>query len=63
MGAPPVFLVPAYCRFNWASLGLEPPPMGNQWLRRGPDLRPVDTGTGEIIEVIHGLFVRRTAAP
>ena len=53
---PPVFLVPAYYYANWAPLGLPPPPMGDQWVRYGPDLLLVDTGTGRVIEVVYGVF-------
>ena len=35
---PPVFLVPDYYYTDWATLGLEPPPPGFQWVRYGPDL-------------------------
>jgi hypothetical protein len=53
---PPVFLVPAYFYLDWAELGLTPPPMGDQWVRYGPDLLLVDTGTGAIVEVIYDVF-------
>jgi hypothetical protein len=53
---PPLFLAPAYYYTDWATLGLEPPPPGAQWLRYGPDLLLVDVSTGNVIEVVPDVF-------
>ncbi len=53
---PPLFLVPDYYYDDWEDLGLEPPPPGFQWVRYGPDLLLVDTSTGEIADVVYGVF-------
>jgi hypothetical protein len=53
---PPVFLVADYYYTDWATLGLEPPPPGFQWVRYGPDLLLVNVGTGQITDVIYGAF-------
>jgi Ni/Co efflux regulator RcnB len=53
---PPFFLVPAYFFADWATLGLEPPPPGTQWVRYGPDLLLVDVSNGQVIDVAYGVF-------
>jgi Nickel/cobalt transporter regulator len=53
---PPVFLTPDYFYPEWAGLGLDPPPPGYQWVRYGPDLLLVDVNTGEVAEVVYGVF-------
>jgi hypothetical protein len=53
---PAVFLVPAYYYANWAALGVSPPPPGFQWVRYGPDLVLVDVNTGQITDVVYGVF-------
>jgi Nickel/cobalt transporter regulator len=53
---PPLFLVPDYYYPEWAALGLEPPPPGDQWVRYGPDLLLVDMTTGQVIDVAYGVF-------
>ncbi|MEO7027139.1 MAG: RcnB family protein [Caulobacteraceae bacterium] len=53
---PPIFLSPAYVFTNYAMLGLDAPPDGSQWVRYGPDLILVDSRTGEILDVIDGVF-------
>jgi hypothetical protein len=53
---PPIFLAPQYYYPDWATLGLDPPPPGAQWVRYGPDLLLVDVGTGSVIEVVPGVF-------
>jgi len=53
---PPLFLAPQYYYADWATLGLAPPPPGAQWVRYGPDLLLVDIGTGNVIEVVPGVF-------
>jgi Nickel/cobalt transporter regulator len=53
---PPLFLVPDYYYADWATLGLEPPPPGAQWVRYGPDLLLVDTTSGQVLDVAYGVF-------
>ena len=53
---PPLFLAPEYYYSDWAALGLDPPPPGTQWVRYGPDLLLVDVGTGNVIQVVPGVF-------
>ena len=53
---PPLFLAPDYYYPEWAALGLEPPPPGDEWVRYGPDLLLVDTTTGQVIDVAYGVF-------
>ena len=53
---PPLFLVPAYYYADWATLGLDPPPPGAQWVRYGPDLLLVDVSTGQVLDVAYGVF-------
>jgi hypothetical protein len=53
---PSVFLASAYYYADYASLGFPPPPPGQQWVRYGPDLLLVDTASGQIIEVVPGVF-------
>jgi Ni/Co efflux regulator RcnB len=53
---PPLFLVPAYYYTDWATLGLEPPPPGAQWVRYGPDLLLVDVSSGQVLDVAYGVF-------
>jgi Ni/Co efflux regulator RcnB len=53
---PPLFLSPDYYYADWAALGLDPPPPGDEWVRYGPDLLLVDTTTGQVVDVIYGVF-------
>lgn len=53
---PPVFLVQDYWYGDWASLGLDPPPPGYEWVRYGPDLLLVNVTTGEVAETAYDVF-------
>ena len=53
---PPLFLAREYWYADWAALGVPPPPPGDQWVRYGPDLLLVDVTTGQVIEVVPGVF-------
>jgi Ni/Co efflux regulator RcnB len=53
---PPLFLAPAYYYSDWATLGLDPPPPGFQWVRYGPDLLLVNIATGQVVDVVYGAF-------
>jgi Ni/Co efflux regulator RcnB len=50
---PPLFLTPDYYYADWATLGLDPPQPGFQWVRYGPDLLLVNVTTGEVVETIY----------
>ena len=53
---PPLFLAQDYWYADWAALGLDPPPPGDEWVRYGPDLLLVDVTTGQVVDVIYGAF-------
>jgi Ni/Co efflux regulator RcnB len=54
---PPLFWrTPTYYYPGWAALGLPPPPPGDQWIQYGPDLLLVNVTTGEIVNVVYGVF-------
>jgi Ni/Co efflux regulator RcnB len=53
---PPLFLAPSYYYQGWAALGLEAPPPGYSWVRFGPDLLEVNLTTGEVEDVVYGVF-------
>ena len=53
---PPLFLAREYWYADWAALGVPPPPPGDQWVRYGPDLLLVDVTTGQVVEVVPGVF-------
>jgi Ni/Co efflux regulator RcnB len=56
LALPPVFLAPDYYYADWATLGLEPPQPGFQWVRYGPDLLLVDVNTGQVVDAAYGVF-------
>lgn len=53
---PSVFLASPFFFAGWASMGLQPPPPGFQWVRQGPDVVLVNLRTGQIIDVAYGVF-------
>jgi Ni/Co efflux regulator RcnB len=53
---PPLFLTPDYYYADWATLGLDPPQPGFQWVRYGPDLLLVNVTTGEVVDTIYDAF-------
>ena len=53
---PPLFLAPAYFYADWATLGLDPPQPGFQWVRYGPDLLLVNVTTGAVVDTVYGVF-------
>jgi hypothetical protein len=53
---PPLFLAPAYYYTDWATLGLDPPQPGFQWVRYGPDLLLVNVTTGAVVDTVYGVF-------
>lgn len=54
---PSVFLAPAFFYAGWAGLGLQAPVPGYSWVRYGSDLLLVNLRTGEIEDVIYGVFL------
>jgi len=56
MALPPIFLAQTYWYADWAALGLPPPQAGFQWVRYGPDLLLVDLNTGQVVDVVYGVF-------
>ena len=53
---PPIFWIPDYYIFDYSDYGVEPPPGGFQWVRYGPDLLLINTGTGDVANVVYGAF-------
>jgi Ni/Co efflux regulator RcnB len=53
---PGLFLAPAYYYTDWAGLGLSPPDPGFEWVRYGPDLLLVNVSTGQVVDVVYGVF-------
>ena len=56
MVLPPLFLAPAYFYADWAALGLVAPEAGFQWVRYGPDMLLVNVTTGQVVDVVYGVF-------
>jgi Ni/Co efflux regulator RcnB len=53
---PSLFLAPTYYYAYWATLGLQPPPPGFQWVRYGPDLLLVNVNTGNAVDAAYGVL-------
>jgi Ni/Co efflux regulator RcnB len=53
---PVMFLTSTYYFNNWATLGIQPPPPGYQWVRFGPDLLLVQLGTGYVAYAMRNVF-------
>ena len=53
---PQLLFSSAYYFTDYASLGLDAPPYGYQWVRYGPDVVLVNIRTGEILDVVSGVF-------
>lgn len=53
---PALFLAPAFIYGGWAAIGLQPPPPGYAWVRYGPDLLEVNVSTGQVVDVVYGVF-------
>ncbi len=53
---PPILFGPSYYYSGWAALGLEEPLPGYSWVRYGPDLLLVNLYTGEVEDVVYGVF-------
>lgn len=55
---PAIFLGASYRFYDYAAVGVGPPPPGYYWVRYGPDLLLVQRGTRRITDVIYGAFYR-----
>lgn len=53
---PRFFLVPDYFITDYYAFGLQPAPYGYQWVRVGFDVLLVNAYTGQIVEVVPGVF-------
>jgi Ni/Co efflux regulator RcnB len=53
---PNLLFAPNYFYPGWAALGLQAPLPGYSWVRFGPDLLLVNLGTGEVEDVVYGVF-------
>lgn len=56
-------LVDAYFIYDFLALGLMEPPYGDRWVRFGPDALLVDPRTGQVLDVIYGVYDDGTYAP
>jgi Ni/Co efflux regulator RcnB len=54
---PSLFWAPTYFYTDYVTLGLEEPAPGYDWIRFGPDLLLVNIATGEIEDVVYGVFL------
>ena len=57
MRLPPVLFGPGYIFPGWGPLGLQAPAPGYAWVRFGPDLLLVNQVTGEVEDVVYGVFL------
>ncbi|MDR3511894.1 MAG: RcnB family protein [Caulobacteraceae bacterium] len=53
---PPLFWGEDYWLMDYWMFSLSPPPYGYVWVRYGDDALLIDRATGEIVEVIYGVF-------
>jgi Ni/Co efflux regulator RcnB len=53
---PRLFLGAAYIFGDYSDYGLGAPPAGDEWVRYGPDLLLVDIDSGQIVDVVYGVF-------
>ncbi len=53
---PSIFLAPTFYFDDYYTAGLYPPPPGHRWVRYGPDLLLVDLRSGEVDDVVYGVF-------
>jgi Ni/Co efflux regulator RcnB len=53
---PPVYWAPQYLIGDYWLFGLQVPPAGYEWVRDDDDAILVDTATGEILQVVYGVF-------
>lgn len=53
---PRAFWAPEYFLSDYWLFSLEVPPVGYEWVRNGPDALLIDTNSGEILQVVYGVF-------
>lgn len=53
---PAAFFVNSYWLTNYLAFGLDPPPPGLVWVRYGDDALLVDRYSGEVVQVVYGVF-------
>ena len=53
---PALFFAQQYWINNYAMFTLDPPPPGTIWVRYGNDALLVDRNSGEVIQVVYGIF-------
>jgi len=53
---PALFFGQQYWLSDYYDFGLEAPPPGTVWVRYGDDALLIDRDTGEVIQVVHGVF-------
>jgi Ni/Co efflux regulator RcnB len=53
---PPMYFVRSYWLIDFLIYGLMAPPPGCIWVRYGPDALLIDLETGEIVQVVYGVF-------
>jgi Ni/Co efflux regulator RcnB len=53
---PAFFFTSNYWILDWGNFYLDPPPPGTVWVRVGDDALLIDRYTGEVIEVVYGIF-------
>ncbi|HXU99182.1 MAG TPA: RcnB family protein [Caulobacteraceae bacterium] len=56
---PVIFLIPEYFVDDYDDFDLSAPPSNAQWVRYGDDLVLVDVDTGEILQVVEGVFTEQ----
>ncbi|MGH6871794.1 MAG: RcnB family protein [Rhizomicrobium sp.] len=54
---PPEYFVRDYWLTDFAAYDLVAPPDGYVWVRFGPDALLIDEDTGEVIQVVYGVFI------
>jgi len=53
---PRAYWLPDYFITDYVDYGLDPPPDDFEWIRYGPDILLINQDTGEIAQVIYGVF-------
>ncbi len=51
-----MYFVRDYWLDNYEDFGLMDPPDGYTWVRYGPDALLIDEDTGEVVQVVYGVF-------
>jgi Ni/Co efflux regulator RcnB len=59
---PRAYWVRDYYIDNYADYDLGPPPDNYQWIRYGPDILLIDLDTGQIAQVVYGVFDEEDAS-